>query len=109
MLKKRILNLSKKLDGFTITKKGNFTKRKDGYFVSLSNNSTLEINDRILNRVIKQSEELEAPYIGMWHNEGRYYLDVSIHTKNIDEAFSIAKTFKQKAIFECSTMSELFV
>lgn len=48
-------------------------------------------------------------YIGLWVNDFYLYFDLSIYVYDKKTALKIAKNYNQKAIFDWSTKSEIFL
>lgn len=106
--------------GFTLQlNTDSLVKFNGGYQVALTdyavdNGEELEV---VCKRVLKAANQLQnmSPnvnyFIGGWRDdEGKLYLDISVHTPDLIAAICLGHTFKQKSIYSweyerCETMS----
>ena len=83
-----------------------------GYMVSIQGQEwkVNTINDDILKFYIKHHlNELwdEDRFLGIWYNDGYWYLDVSINVDGLDEAIKLGKEGSQIAIWDCAKAEEI--
>lgn len=107
---KRLTNLIRKNPyGFTASAKGVKLKLKKGYAVSITNNKEQNINE-LINRVLNLNQKLGF-CVGGWKDKqtNNFYLDLTIIEPSRLIAESIAKEFKQQAIFDFGNLSEIRV
>ncbi len=103
----------KNKDGFSCSLNGKPIKHKEGFFLSITN-----IKGKRLNHLIRKVlfikrfgfKDNKNLFIGGWaDNDNNFYLDLSLHTKNLNFALSMAKLFNQKAIFNIKKMEEVYL
>nr|DAT76244.1 MAG TPA: hypothetical protein [Caudoviricetes sp.] len=95
-----------KNNGATLNKNGESVEFKKGYQVSkkdcytLNINNTNEVLDAINNilNTIKQNE-----FCGIWIEEGKAYIDISIKIDSLSKALKLGKELKQISIFDWNT------
>jgi hypothetical protein len=89
--------------GFNLRK----AKHKKGFYVSITNNKTTSRDISILykrvmllkNKLFRNEKNL---FLGGWKDNKNFYLDLSIHIKDINTAINTAKAFNQKSIWDIS-------
>lgn len=100
--------------GFTMKSNGVYSKEKSGYFVALTDNRIKRIDKQALSPLKSQAKQLkkmtgkEIMY-GYWKDGQEHCLDLSIHTKNLSQAKSIGRLFKQKAIYACKKQDSIYL
>lgn len=113
-MKKLIYATKKHPEGFTMKRNGVYAKPKTGYFVALTDNRIKRVNKKTLSPLKSQAKQLEKMtgkeiMFGYWKDEQEHCLDLSIHTKNLGQAKSIGKLFKQKAIYSCKKQDSIYL
>ena len=48
-------------------------------------------------------------FLGIWTNEGKVYLDLSIITNNLEEAILLGIEWNQKCVFDLANLQEIFL
>jgi len=96
--------------GITLDLNGKIPRFKQGYYCSITNNVTPYITLRQINTVIKQAKKKRA-YIGYWKDSssGLEYLDVTVHSRTLERAVEIARTYNQLAIWDIANNKEIRV
>lgn len=51
----------------------------------------------------------EGQYIGLWVNEGKLYVDKSIHVPTLKKALAMGKKLNQKAILRWSDFESIYI
>ena len=101
-------------DGVTFVKKKlEFQKVifKRGYYVALTDNiSENPASDISKIENLAKQLNLKQFYFGYWKDSktGIEYLDLSLHIVSKQKALTLAKTFKQKAIFDCYKLDSIY-
>ncbi len=100
--------------GATIKIDGKLYNPKTGYFVATTNNIFDIITDKEVRQVKRQAKKLEKKmrqkaHLGYWFDEDKHYLDVSFYKKSKDKAMSLARSFEQLAVFDCSAKESLYL
>jgi len=107
-------NLCLKNDGFTYNMNLKPNKAKKGFFIALTDNSDKDLDKAILNLMkIRKNKFKHLPNkllnVGFWSDKetNKFYLDLSIHNKNLKNSLLIANLFNQKAIWDISKIQEI--
>ena len=90
---------------------GEFNPR-EGYMVSIKDHELIIPYDPEglqyeISRYIKSKADIlisgmsDNKFLGAWVDEGKLYLDVSLHIYSKEEAISIARAEEQKAYYDC--------
>lgn len=91
------------------------TNPKYGYMVSLFGHEKIfdkfPSNTEVAAYILENSKglSLEGSYLGMWLNDGKWYLDVSINIKIIDRAMIVAAANKQLAFYDCENNQSISI
>jgi predicted RNA-binding protein YlxR (DUF448 family) len=116
LIDKKVLRdvVLKNKDGFTYSIDLKPSKFKRGYYVSITNNNNNDLNKAIdnLNKIYAENlnkDNRNFLFIGGWIDEQdkTFYLDLSLHLNNKQNALFIAKLFKQKAIWDIKNLKEI--
>lgn len=116
LIDKKVLRdvVLKNKDGFTYSIDLKPSKFKRGYYVSITNNNDNDLNKAIdnLNKIYAENlnkDNRNFLFIGGWVDEQdkTFYLDLSLHLNNKQNALFIAKLFKQKAIWDIKNLKEI--
>jgi hypothetical protein len=95
--------------GATLTKTLEYAKIDSGYLVSIPSQyaKVLTINDdydTMIKAVKDMTNEINVDgcgaYVGLWVNEGKLYVDLSVNFASLDTTLAVAKEFNQKAIWD---------
>ena len=103
----KISEYIRKHDGITVYD-GKITTYDTGYQVSTEEG--IDFYD--LNACIMSASILDAKSWGVWFDSrrGLYVLDLmTLHIEDESEALSVARQYKQKAVFEWSTKKDLYI
>ena len=101
-----------KIGGATLNKQGKLAQFKNGYQVSKKDcyildisqlNNVLQAIDNLLN-TIKQNE-----YVGVWVDDGKCYIDISVRHANILQALKVGARLKQISIFDWSSKECIYL
>lgn len=95
-----------KNNGATLNKNGETVNFASGYQVSKKDCYTLSINNttEILNAINKLLNTIKADeFAGIWIEEGKAYIDISIKIDSLSEALQLGRELKQISIFEWNT------
>jgi len=113
-IKTLLKTLENNPDGVTInplTYQPEYIKR--GFAVSLTDNAFSVVNKSTAKAIaadIKATARqlhLKKWYIGAWSDGKKYYIDLSIIVESKKIALELGKIFKQKAIFDFSTLQSI--
>lgn len=93
-------------NGITLNRHGVPVHHKEGYYVSVLGLETIPSKKDTLIRLkirkyLSSIEESYFYYLGIWINNGKCYLDISIHINDKWRAKYIGKLFSQKSIYDC--------
>jgi len=100
-------------NGFTINLNGKFVNKDNGYFISLTN-----IKGRNLNLLIKKALYIQRIgfknnkniYLGGWvDKQNNFFLDLTIHIKDLNLSKEIGIKFNQQAIFNIKKLEEVYL
>lgn len=93
--------------GITINAKNEELHAKSGYMVSYADYETqVDTLEKALDTIEEYKAlysdilENDKNYIGVWYDNGTYYIDISMHVMNKDNAIKLAKDNLQKTIFD---------
>jgi hypothetical protein len=105
------MNIQKIIDngGTTISLQGQVPT---GYLVSLPffEECSKYISDALVHDYISRHLKhllKDNMYLGIWKNEGTWYLDISTCVQTLATATEIGRVFNQKAIFDCILQEEI--
>jgi hypothetical protein len=95
--------------GASLTKTLEYATIKSGYLVSVPSKyaKVLTIKDdydMILPSIEQMTNEINVDglgaYVGLWVDEGKLYIDLSIQFNDRQVAINVGREFKQKAIYD---------
>jgi len=109
--KTRIKNIIKN-GGATLNKQGNAKNYKSGYQVSKKDLFILDIENienitTIINNTLNNMQNDE--FLGLWVDNNKVYIDLSIKISNLQKAVNFGKKLKQISIFEWSTKNCIYL
>jgi hypothetical protein len=101
-------------DGFTVDRNGQHKSPKCGYFVGVTNNIFSKVTRKELMLLECQRNDAhlihkQCVYTGGWKDDNKSYLDVSLHIMTLDKAKSLARSYGQKAIWDCNKKISLYL
>lgn len=89
--------------GATLNKNGDAVNFASGYQVSKKDCYTLDINNtaEVLNAINKLLNTIKADeFAGIWIEDGKTYIDISIKIDSLADALKLGKELKQISIFD---------
>ena len=92
--------------GATLNSQGRAVNFKKGYQVSKKDCYILNINNtaEVLNAINKLLNTIKAnEFAGVWIEEGKAYIDISIKINSLSKALKLGKELKQISIFDWNT------
>lgn len=95
-----------KNNGATLNKAGEPVNFKKGYQVSKKDCYTLNIKNtsEVLNAINKLLNTIKADeFAGIWIEEGKTYIDVSIKIDSLSKALKLGRELNQISIFDWNT------
>lgn len=109
--KTRIKNIIKN-GGATLNKQGNAKNYKSGYQVSkkdcyILNVDNLEQITTAINELLNSMQNDE--FCGLWVDNNKIYIDLSIKINNLQKAVNFGKKLKQISIFEWSSKNCIYL
>ena len=109
--KTRIKNLIAK-GGATLNKQGNAKNYKIGYQVSKKDLFILNIDNidnltTTINSTLNNMKKDE--FLGLWVDNNKIYIDLSIKINNLQKAINFGKKLKQISIFEWSSKNCIYL
>lgn len=100
----------------TIKENGGMTlglNASKGYMVSLYGYEfTTKNEDEVLKKINEYKKIIENKagcYVGVWLEDGLYYIDVSILIDNFNEALEVGKKNKQLAIYDLKNNNSIYI
>ena len=109
----RVLNTAVKNGGATLTNLFNAIRAKAGVMVSLQNYETVkDAADTIgIYNTVRQYSTIATQlsnakrhcYIGLWYDNGKCYIDISVRIKDMKEAIKVGKENNQIGIYNLAT------
>lgn len=99
-------------DGVTVNPlTGDKVLLSSGFAVAVTDNKIKTVSNRFINRLLSNISLLNSKnaYIGSWfcNDDNNYYVDISLVVDDLDTAMALGRVFRQKAIFDFSTMQSL--
>lgn len=109
--KTRIKNIIKN-GGATLNKQGIAKNYKNGYQVSKKDLFILDIDNidnltTTINNTLNNMQNDE--FCGLWVDNNKIYIDLSIKINNLQKAINFGKKLKQISIFEWSTKNCIYL
>lgn len=99
--------------GITLNKEGNKAELKKGYMVSLYGTEyKTENKEEVLSKVkeyLDSIKDKESLFVGVWLDEGFYYVDFSINIIDKVEALEFGKKNKQISIYDIKQDNYLYI
>lgn len=113
MKKNEILSYINNNGGITLNKKSKKAELKRGFMVSLYG-SEYKTNDKKevlkkINEYINNIQDKKGLFVGVWLDEGYYYIDYSINILDRVEALEFGKKNKQISIYDIKDNSYLYI
>ena len=110
---KQLKTEAQKNGGFTINGKGEKIALNSGYLVSVRQferkYKTLKaLTYNTLKKYLLIAQKTGA-FVGLWYDNGLYYLDISKHYINKQQALFIGYIEQQKAIFNLSDYKSIYL
>lgn len=95
-----------KNNGATLNKNLKKINFKQGYQISIKDGYILNLNDtqtilKAINNLQKTINKNE--FIGLWIEENKIYIDISIKINTLEKALKLGKKLKQISIFDWNT------
>lgn len=111
MIKLQTLKNIIKNGGATLNKKGGAVNFSNGYQVSKKDCFILDIGNttKVLNAIKKLLNTIKADeFAGIWIEDGKAYIDISIKIDLLPEALQLGRELKQISIFDWNTKSCIY-
>jgi hypothetical protein len=115
MTKERLDEMMTK-GGATLTKALEYAKIKDGYLVSVpSRFAKVLTTDTDYATILKAMQDISTEinvdglgaYVGLWVNDGKLYIDLSVQFNDRQVAMNVGREFNQKAIWDVALDKEI--
>lgn len=100
--------------GITLDQAGNPVTHTQGYYVSIASLDRIAVKDlnegriqdclAMLKRIFGH---VDGAYLGLWIDNGKCYIDISIHIEVELHALYLGKKFNQLAIWDCEGLREV--
>ena len=75
-----------------------------GYMVAIEDGTIININD--IDSIINYIDSINGS-CGLWVNDGKLYIDISINIESKEEALKLASDLKELAIFDCKNLKDI--
>ena len=110
----KILEYIKENGGITLTEKGKKAELKKGFMVSLfgteyKTENKKEMIDKVKEYLEKIKDNRNGLFVGVWLEEGLYYVDFSVCIIDRVEALEFGKKHKQKSIYNINEDSYIYI
>lgn len=108
-----ILNYINNNGGITLDKESKKARLTDGFMVSLygteyKTKNKKEVLEKV-NEYVENIQDKKGLFVGVWLEDGSYYIDYSINIIDRVEALEIAKKNKQLAIYDLKNNDSLYL
>ena len=77
-----------------------------GYMVAIEDGTIININD--IDSIINYIDSINGS-CGLWVNDGKLYIDISINIESKEEALKLASDLKELAIFDCKELKDITI
>lgn len=77
-----------------------------GYMVAIEDGTIIDIKD--IDSIINYIDSVNGS-CGLWVNDGKLYIDISINIESLDEALKIAIEKNELAIFDCKELKDITI
>lgn len=75
-----------------------------GYMVAIEDGTIININD--IDSIINYIDSINGS-CGLWVNDEKLYIDISINIESKEEALKLASDLKELAIFDCKNLKDI--
>ena len=75
-----------------------------GYMVAIKKGAIIDINDTA--SIINFIDSINGS-CGLWVNDEKIYIDISINIESKEEALKLASDLKELAIFDCKNLKDI--